>query len=116
MNDQTKRRRIFSAAQRAGMVSRFRISGVSQREFAQEHGLKLTTFQSWLYGKRGASSSARRARFQEIKLFPSAVVSNSTGLVWAAEVEWSNGMKVRVSPGVDPLWLNSVVKQLGQAC
>ena len=116
MNEQSNRRRIVSPSERARVISRFRSSGVSQREFAEEQGLKLTTLQSWLYGKRSQSQSAGRARFQEIKLLPGTVMSSSTGPGWAAEVEWAKGVKVRVSPGVDPVWLSAVVKQLGRVC
>jgi hypothetical protein len=114
MNDRSRGRRIFTEEERAGLVSDFRSSGISQRQFAQKNGLKLTTFQSWLYGQRGRSKWPRRAVFKEIKLFPGAVPKNSIG--WAAEIEWPHGMTVRISAGIDPGWLGSVLQQLGRPC
>ncbi len=116
MNDRSRRRRIFTEEERAGLVSDFRSSGISQRQFAQKRGLKLTTFQSWLYCQRGRSKLPRRVVFKEIKLFPGAVPKNLSGHGWAAEIEWSKGMTVRISAGIYPGWLGLVVQQLGRPC
>jgi hypothetical protein len=38
-----------SPSQRRELVTAFRRSGLSQREFAEREGIKVTTLQSWLY-------------------------------------------------------------------
>ena len=60
MNSSPKQQRShFTAEERESWVSRFRSSGLTQPEFAREHGLKLGTLQRWLYG-RGAHAAPMR--------------------------------------------------------
>src|SRR5579875_1179960 len=40
-------------------VTRFRSSGLTQAQFAEQNGLKLKTLQRWLYG-RGAYAATKR--------------------------------------------------------
>ena len=50
------------------LVSEFERSGLTQREFARQRALKLTTFQYWLY--RRAKAKAPAPPLVEIKMQP----------------------------------------------
>jgi hypothetical protein len=50
------------------LVSDFESSGLTQREFARQRALKLTTFQYWLY--RRAKAKAPAPPLVEIKMQP----------------------------------------------
>ena len=121
---------MFTGDERADWVSRFRSSGLSQPEFAREHGLKLGTLQRWLYG-RGAPAARKRkppvpapgdrshridrtavaiqrkpgrassATFREVMLPP--LGPGSAG--WAAEVTWPSGVTVRFGTGAEAAWI-----------
>ena len=133
-------RRTFTDDERADWVSRFRSSGLTQPEFAREHGLKLGTLQRWLYG-RGAPAARKRkptvpapgdgshridrtavpihrklgrapsATFREVML--PAPGPGSAG--WAAEVAWPGGVTVRFGAGAEAAWMGAVLGAVRQA-
>ena len=132
---------MFTGDERADWVSRFRSSGLTQPEFAREHGLKLGTLQRWLYG-RGAPAARKRkppvpapgdrshridrtavaihrkpgrassATFREVMLPP--LGPGSAG--WAAEVTWPSGVTVRFGAGAEAAWIGAVLDVVRQAC
>jgi transposase-like protein len=131
-------RRTFTDDERADWVLRFRSSGLTQPEFAREHGLKLGTLQRWLYG-RGAPAARKRkppvpdrshrtsrtavaihrkpgrapsATFREVMLPP--LGPGSAG--WAAEVTWPSGVTVRFGAGAEAAWIGAVLDVVRQAC
>ena len=134
-------RRTFTGDERADWVSRVRSSGLTQAEFAREHGLKLGTLQRWLYG-RGAPAARKRkppvpapedrshrigrtavgihrkpggassATFREVMLPPPG--PGSAG--WAAEVTWPGGVTVRFGAGAEAAWIGAVLDVVRQAC
>jgi transposase-like protein len=80
-------------AERTAWVERFHQSGLSQRAFARQHGLKLGLLLYWIYGHKSAvgTTTANIPRFQEIRLAPS---EPSGG--WAAEIRLPDGTLVRL--------------------
>src|SRR5215208_5275076 len=82
------RRRRSNAAERDHWVQRFAQSGLCRREFAGQHGLRLSTLQRWL-GK----AKAKAPVFAEVKL---------PGLTtrWAAEVVEPGGRVLRLAHDV----------------
>ena len=134
-------RRTFTGDERADWVSRFRSRGLTQPEFAREHGLKLGTLQRWLYG-RGAQAATQRkprvpapgdrsrridrtavaihrkpghapsATFREVMLPP--LGPGSAG--WAAEVTWPSGVTVRFGAGAEAAWIGAVLDVVRQTC
>ena len=142
MNSSTKQQRPhFTAEERESWVWRFRSSGLTQPEFAREHGLKLGTLQRWLYG-RGAQAATQRkprvpapgdrshridrtavaidrkpgrapsASFREVMLPP--LGPGSAG--GAAEVSWPSGVTVRFGAGAEAAWIGAVLDVVRQAC
>jgi hypothetical protein len=107
-----KSRTQYSAEGRAEVVARFRSSGLTQQAFAQQEGLKWTTFRNWLYERRKAKTrSVAPVRLQELdlgRLLPSHP--------WGAEIALSNGTVVRVKAGADPAWVQAILQPLSQPC
>jgi len=95
-------RRRFTAAERAAWVRRFQRSGLTQRDFATQHGLGLSTLGRWL-GQPSNSVSA--PAFAEVKL-------PVPGGRWAAEIVHADGVVLRLAHDV-PVHL---VEQLLPAC
>jgi hypothetical protein len=81
------RRPRSNSAERAQWAQRFYESGLSQREFALRHQLRLSTLQRWLAQNPPASSPPA---FAEVKL---------AGLPprWAAEVVRADGTVLRLA-------------------
>ena len=64
-----QRRFRVSAEERAQWVSQYHSSGLSTRQFAQQHGLKDGTLQRWVREERQRSPSASEAAgFQEVQV------------------------------------------------
>ena len=142
MNSPTKQRHPhFTAEERETWVSRFRSSGLTQPEFAREHGLKLGTLQRWLYGRGVHAGRKRKVRvpaladrspridrtaivihrkprrtpsttFREVRL--PALGPARAG--WVAEVTWPSGVTVRFSDGAEAAWIKAVLEVVRQAC
>ena len=136
-----QRRRHFTTEERESWISRFRSSGLTQPQFAREHGLKLGTLQRWLYG-RGAHAALKRkprvpapnghshrigrtavvihrkprrrpsATFREVML-PSLGPARAG---WAAEVTWPSGVTVRFGAGAEAAWIGALLGAVRQAC
>jgi len=96
--------------ERAEWVSRYRSSGQTQAQFAQQHGLKLTTLQWWIYGQRRKQPHPT-ATFREIAVSPLW-----PGGVWAGEVTWPSGVTVRLGAQAEASWIEALLKAVCQGC
>jgi predicted alpha/beta hydrolase family esterase len=104
------RRKRMSRPQREQWVAQFLQSNLSQREFAQAHGLGLSSLQRWAAqsrGKAGAgeltvSSPQADPVFVEIKGPPASPR-------WAAEVVRPNGSILRLAHDVPAVMLQSLL-------
>lgn len=101
MNDSSNRSRRprSHATERARWAQRFSQSGLSQREFASRHGLRLSTLQRWLKLNREVVAPPA---FAELKL---------PGLLprWAAEVVRADGSVVRLAHDAPTVLLNHLL-------
>ena len=88
-----------SPAERVQWAQRFYQSGLSQREFAAQHRLRLSTLQRWL---RQNPLRSPAPSFAEIKL--PRVTSR-----WALEVIRSDGTVVRVAHDASPALLQNLL-------
>jgi transposase-like protein len=104
MNDScdsvSTRRARSSASERAQWAQRFFQSGLSQRDFALQHGLKLSTLQRWVAQQHPAAPSA--PAFVEVKLPPAASH-------WAAELVRADGSVLRLAAHVPTAWFESLL-------
>ena len=77
-----------SAAQWNEIIARYRQSGLGSRQFCAEEGLTLRTFEKWY--RRIRRNETSKGKFIEV---PSPV---RAGGPWAVEVEFPNGVRLRV--------------------
>lgn len=103
----TPRRQRVSAEERSRLVCLFRASGLTQAEFAQQQGIKLSTLHQWLY--RGVPKKKARTRFQELPV-PSLFAPT-----WMAEIALGGGLTLRLSASANADWIGSVVRALRQS-
>jgi hypothetical protein len=93
-----KRQRRFSLEQRKQLLTDYRHSGLRQREYAQQHGLGLSTFTRWLrLERRRAGTRKRQVPLQQVSL---GQLLGPSG--WAAEVVLPNGATLRLQAQADP--------------
>jgi hypothetical protein len=100
----------FTPEERAEWVSRYRSSGQTQARFAQQHGLKLTTLQWWIYGQQRKQPHPTVA-FREIAVSP-----QWSGGAWAAEVSWPSGVTVRLGAQAEASWIEALLQAVRQRC
>jgi hypothetical protein len=77
-----------SAVEWSNIIARYRQSGLGSRQFCEQEGLTLRTFEKW-YG-RIRRSEPSKGQFVEVKSPP------GTGGPWAVEVEFPTGVRLRV--------------------
>ncbi len=90
-------------------------SGLTQREFAEQRGMKLSTLQSWVYRRRRQESAApqRPVRLLPVQVATAPVESERSSL----EVFTASGVRVRLVAGTDVEYVARLVAALErQAC
>ena len=108
-------RRRRTPQQRAELLTQYRRSGLSQRDFVQSHGLGLSTLTKWLRVERLADVEPPERNdsvpFQEVNLRPPF---HPTG--WAAEVALADGAVLRLSAQADATWATELLLVLRRPC
>lgn len=108
-------RRRRTPQQRVELLTQFRRSGLSQRDFVQSHGLGLSTLTKWLRAERlaGVKPPERNGSvpFEEVNLRPPF---RSTG--WAAEVVLTDGAVLRLSAQAEAAWGAELLQALRRPC
>ena len=109
------RRRRRTPQRRAELLTQYRRSGLSQRDFVQSHGLGLSTLTKWLREARlaGVKPPERNdaVPFQEVNLRPPV---RPTG--WAAEVALAEGAVLRLGAQADAAWAAELLQALRRPC
>ena len=103
-------RRRFNAAQRQEFVALYLGSGLTQREFARQHAIKLGTFHQWLHGQK-PPTLFRRPTFQELVLPPQ---KDSAG--WSTEILLGGDITVRFGANVSAKFMAQLVKGIRPSC
>jgi transposase-like protein len=98
----------FSSAERLRLIRQYRKSGLTQKQFAQQNGIRLGTFEQWLLRERKRDVRRDWSKgFQEVKL-PLTLSSNA----WAAELSLEAGLSLRLSSSAPVHWVCDLVKGL----
>ena len=107
------RRPRWTQQEREQLVAKYQTSGLTQREFAQQQGVKLGTFQQWIYRPRSPDPIARgkQPAFQEVSLTEVPFLNR-----WAAELQLPRGMALRLNCHASAEWVGALVQKLGQIC
>jgi len=94
------------------IAEQFEQSGLTQKQFAQQQGLPLSTVQSWIYRRRRQAS---RSQVPPVRLLPvevgTAPVPDRGGL----ELVTPKGVRLRVPAGTDVDYVAGLVAALGRA-
>ena len=77
-----------SAVEWSGIIARYRQSGMGRNGFCAQEGVTLRTFEKWY--RRQQSLERGKGQFVEVK--PPVATAGS----WAVEVEFPNGVRLRV--------------------
>jgi hypothetical protein len=116
MRINSKYRQSYTPEEIARWISDYRTSGLSLQHFAKEHGITSTQLHYWVYQRNRGRKSVRTDSvppvFQEMKLATSLSGIQS----WGAEISLPEGMAVRFSAAVSPVWISSVVQALFRPC
>jgi hypothetical protein len=92
-----RRRRRMSAQKRNELLARYKASNLTQKEFASQESIPLSTLTYWLRRLRASSNSfssvsAEQVSFKEVSL-PQAVLGSGP---WVAEISMGNGRTLRL--------------------
>src|SRR6266702_3027749 len=98
---------------REQLVAKYQASGLTQREFAQQHGVKLGTFQQWMYRPQSPHRITRTKKpaFQEVSITEVPFLNS-----WAAELQLPRGVALRLNSHANAEWIGALVQKLGQIC
>jgi len=89
-------RKITTPAERVALIAQYRDSGLTQKAFARQEGIKFSTFTSWVQGRRFAGRPGRKVRFAELPVMtaPSVLVGLAVQLPDGMVVRGSNPSEV----------------------
>ena len=88
----------------------FEASGLTQQEFSQHRGLRLSTLQSWVYRRR--RQLARKT--EPVRLLPVEVAGVSQPSTALLEVVLASGARLRFGSGTDVDYVARLVTALGR--
>ena len=103
----------WTQQEREQLVAKYQAGGLTQREFAQQQGVKLGTFQQWIYRPRSPAPIAARQKpaFQEVSITEVPFLNG-----WAAELQLPRGVALRLNSHASAEWVGALVQKLGQIC
>ncbi|MCE9673448.1 IS66 family insertion sequence element accessory protein TnpB [Myxococcus stipitatus] len=88
----------------------FETSGLTQKEFSAQRGLRLSTLQSWVYRRR--RQRARKA--PAVRLLPVEVAAVARESPVQLEVVLASGARLRFPVGADVEYVAQLVTALGR--
>jgi hypothetical protein len=94
------------------IAEQFEQSGLTQKQFAQQQGLTLSTVQSWIYRRRRQAS---RSPVPPVRLLPVEVSSTPVPDMRGLEIVTPRGVRLRVPAGTDVDYVAGLVAALGRA-
>jgi transposase-like protein len=109
-----RRRRSWTAQEKAQWVARFRESKLGQREFARLRKMSAVNLSRWLrLAPKGRKPAPRReGALVEV---PVAAVGSAPCGAEAVKIHLASGVKLEVTPGTDCAWVGQLVGSL-QPC
>ncbi|GEN12788.1 hypothetical protein SAMN05443572_103706 [Myxococcus fulvus] len=88
----------------------FAASGLTQKEFSAQRGLRLSTLQSWVYRRR----RQRPRKTQEVRLLPVEVSTIAPPSPALLEVVLASGARLRFPSGADIDYVARLITALGR--
>jgi transposase len=93
----------------ARIAEQFEHSGLTQKQFAQQQGLPLSTVQSWVYRRRRQASAPSAA---PVRLLPVEVAAPAVSNTGKVEVLTASGLCVSFAMGTDVSYVARLVAAL----
>lgn len=119
MNEFSRRPRS-TAAERALWAQRFFRSGLLLREFAAQHGVKLSTLQRWVASSPGATPGCQKNKIISSSVAPvfaqvewplaAGSSASASSSAWAAELFRPDGSMLRLAHDVSPALLKQILR------
>lgn len=97
-------RQSFTPEQRARITQDYRRGQLSQKEFAAQAGIGVTTLQSWLRKAAGATPAPR------VKFLPVPNLLNAAPARSTYRLHLTGGMQLEVSSGFRPEELSTLLR------
>lgn len=91
------------------VAEQFEASGQTQREFAQQQKLPLSTLQSWVYRRRRQEAGTQSPA---VRLLPVELSSSLGAASSCVEVRTRSGARLSVEPGTDVEYVARLVAAL----
>jgi len=91
------------------IAEQFEHSGLTQKQFAQQQGLPLSTVQSWLYRRRRQASAPS---VPPVRLLPVEVAAHAESSTGKVEVLTARGVRVSFAMGIDVSYVAQLVAAL----
>jgi hypothetical protein len=94
------------------IAEQFEHSGLTQKQFAQQQGLPLSTVQSWIYRRRRQSAASHAPSVGLLPVTMGPPVESSAGKV---EVLTASGVRVSFAMGTEVTYVAQLVAALERA-
>ena len=91
------------------IAEQFEHSGLTQKQFAQQQGLPLSTVQSWVYRRRRQEAASRAA---PVRLLPVEVAAPAESSAGEVEVLTASGVRVSFAVGTEVTYVARLVAAL----
>ncbi len=91
------------------VAEQFEHSGLTQKQFAQQQGLPLSTVQSWVYRRRRQASGPSAP---PVRLLPVEVATPAASSAGKVEVLTASGVRVSFALGADVSYVARLVAAL----
>ncbi|TSC27505.1 IS66 family insertion sequence element accessory protein TnpB [Corallococcus sp. Z5C101001] len=88
----------------------FEASGLTQKAFSAQRGVRLSTLQSWVYRARRAATT----RAEPVRLLPVQVAPTPASMESVLEVVAAGGARLRFAVGTDVAYVARLVAALGR--
>lgn len=90
------------------VAEQFEHSGLTQKQFAQQQGLLLSTVQSWIYRRRRQAAASP----PPVRLLPVEVTAPAVSRAVQVEVLTTSGVRVSFAMGTDVAYVARLVAAL----
>jgi hypothetical protein len=91
------------------IAEQFEHSGLTQKQFAQQQGLTLSTVQSWIYRRRRQAAALSAPH---VRLLPVEVAAPAVSSAGDVEVLLARGVRVSFASGTDVSYVARLVAAL----
>lgn len=102
-----RRRRRWTAQQKADLLARLAESGLTTIEFGRQAGITSGLLRTWSRRQRMATDRRTALRFARVRLADPALPAQGAA---SAVVQIGADITLSVPPGTDPCWLGQVVR------